>query len=200
MIKTFITGIVIGIVAVIAALHLFPAVDQAREASIISVSPNGGNRESFHVNIPMDRIMVGAQGRDNPLPPGMVWPGDPLLAGTRAELFKLRNSRDAVIGVASRIAARDQTVGQIVEWVLHMPARGSIFVTMSPQSASGSRVGSMRAGTREFATLVGRVSERWQADAEGSANAGRIQLDATFVSSEMYVPEPIDDEAAEDAE
>ena len=63
MIKTFLLGAVLGIVGVLVALNYVPVVDQHREASIISVMRNGGNSESFHINVPMDRIMIGAQGR-----------------------------------------------------------------------------------------------------------------------------------------
>ena len=182
MLRTFIIGIVLGITGVIAALHLLPVVDQARESSLITVAPNGGNLESFHVNIPMDRIMVGAPGQAEPLPPELAWPEDPMLSDTRAELFKLRNTRDAVVGVASRIAARDDS-GDVVEWVLHLPARGSLFVTMNPAPVDGQRTGVMRAGTREFGHLVGRVSERWVADSSDGVNAGRIELQAAFVST-----------------
>ena len=111
VIKTFVTGVILGIVAVVAAVYLLPAVDQYREASIISVTPNGGNAEVFHVNVPMDRIMLGAQGNANAVPPSLAWPQDPLLEGVQAEVFKLRNSRNAVVGVASRLAASDKQVG-----------------------------------------------------------------------------------------
>lgn len=182
VIRTFIIGIVLGITGVIVALHLLPAVDQARESSIISVTPNGGNAEAFHVNIPMDRIMIGAPGQTETVPPELDWPEEPIFSDARAELFKLRNTRNAVVGVASRIAARDAT-GDVVEWVLHLPARGSLFVTMNPAPLDGQRSGQMRAGTREFSDLVGLVSERWVADASDGVNAGRIELQASFVST-----------------
>ncbi len=182
MIRTFIIGFVLGITGVIAALHLLPAVDQARESSIITVTPNGGNAEAFHVNIPMDRIMIGAPGQEETVPPELEWPENSIFDETRTELFKLRNTRDAVVGVASRIAARDES-GDVVEWVLHLPARGSLFVTMDPAAVDGRRAGSMRAGTREFSDLVGRVSERWVADSSDGVNAGRIELETTFVST-----------------
>lgn len=186
MFKTFVTGIVLGVAAVIAALYYVPVVDQYREVSIISVSPNGGNSESFHVNVPMDRIMVGAQGRNNPLPPGMAWPEDEVFGGARTELFKLRNSRNAVIGVASRMAIDDDQVGDVIEWVLHLPARGSMFVSMRTSAVDGRRVGELRAGTREFGSLFGDVSERWVAQSSDLDNsqAGRIELVASFVSSD----------------
>lgn len=187
MVKTFFAGIILGIVAAFAVLHLQPAVDQFREPSIISVMPNGGNTEEFRINVPMDRIMVGAQGRSDPLPPGMEWPDDPLFSGMQSELFKVRNSRDTIIGVAARLAANDETAGNVIEWVLHMPARGSVFIRMQPEAASGSRrIGTISSGTREFSRLIGAMSERWIADTSepGDTPAGRIELVMQFVAEE----------------
>ena len=199
MIRTFIIGFVLGITGVIAALLLLPAVDQARESSIILVTPNGGNSEAFHVNIPMDRIMIGATGQDETVPPELEWPEDPMFNNARAELFKLRNTRDAVVGVASRVAARDES-SDVVEWVLHLPARGSLFVTMDPAPVDGRRAGNMRAGTREFSDLVGRVSETWVSDSSDGVNAGRIELEATFVSTIVDDDENLVDVETEEAE
>lgn len=187
MFKTFIAGILLGAGAASAVLYYFPAVNQFREHSLIVVHPNHGNTESFHVNVPMDRIMIGAPGRRNPLPAGLEWPDDEQFAGMRAELFKIRNGKDAVVGVASRIAASHEADGDFVEWVLHLPARGSVFVAMPAKaSEQGYRVGRLRSGTREFSELRGRVSERWVADTSGSAEApaGRIELITAFVSTE----------------
>ncbi len=173
----------LGLVAAAGALYAVPAVDQVREASVVLVAPNGGNFESFHANIPMDRVMVGAAGQEQPLPPGLDWPVDEVLAGVRTEVFKIRNARDAVVGVAVRTAAQreDQNV---IDWVLHLPARGSMFVNMDalPQEG-GHRLGEIRDGSREFAPLSGFVSERWVADTSGEEDApiGRIELTATYV-------------------
>ena len=185
MIKTYITGIVLGIVAVFAAAYFVPVVDQHRESSLIAVTPNGGIREAFHVNMPMDRIVVGARNAAPIVPPGLQWPDDPIVDGIHAELFKLRNANDTVIGVASRVAAAgDGTAGETVEWVLHFPARGSVFVSMLPEAAeAGYRVGWISAGTREFGDLEGQISERWVStgaeDTEGLS--GRIELVSRFV-------------------
>lgn len=186
MIKTFITGIVIGVAGVIAALHALPAVDLDREISIIAVTPNGGNAESFHINIPMDRIVSGDPGGNRNLPKDLAWPDNEIFAGARAEVFKLRNSRNAVVGVASRLAASSNQVGNVIEWVLHLPARGSLFVSLDPTAADGGRVGELRAGTREFDKIVGRLQERWVAKTAGEdeLSAGRIELLASFVSSD----------------
>ena len=188
MFKTFIAGILLGIAGAAAALYYFPAVNQSRELSMIVVHPNRGNTESFHVNIPMDRVMIGAPSQQEPLPVGLEWPVDPLFADTRAEVFKIRNGKDAVVGVASRIAANDASSGDIVEWVLHLPARGSAYVIMRAEPLEdGYRTGSLAAGTREFAPLVGRVTEHWVADTSGAEDAptGRIELTTAFVAEEV---------------
>jgi len=186
VIKTFIAGIILGVAGVLAALHFVPVVDQHREVSVISVTPNGGNSESFQVNIPMDRIMVGDRDSEKPLPPGLAWPESPIFDGSRTELFKVRNSRNAVVGVASRLAANNEQLGSVIEWVVHLPARGSMYISLNPEIADDGHSGEMRAGTREFDSLIGTVSERWVSDTTGAADApaGRIELVATFVSTE----------------
>ena len=187
MFKTFVAGILLGAAGAAAALYFVPVVDQYREQSLIVVQPNLGNTESFHANVPMDRIMVGTPGQENPLPAGLSWPDDPKFAGLRAELFKIRNGKDAVIGIASRIAASDAESGDIIEWVVHLPARGSIYVTMRPEVQEGGfRVGSLMAGTREFSALEGSAMERWIADSKSTdgAAAGRIELTTAFMAAE----------------
>jgi len=195
LLKTFIFGTLLGIAAGAGALYAYPAVDQHREASIVTVAPNGGNIESFHVNVPMDRIMVGAPGRKQPLPPGLRWPADEKLGGVRVELFKVRNARDIVVGVASRTLANDGD-NNVIDWVLHLPARGSLYVTMQPQALEGGlRRGGITAGSREFAPLNGFMTERWVADTSGEEDApsGRIELRANYVGE--FVPQ--DDEMLE---
>jgi len=151
---------------------------------MITVIPNVGNTEVFHANVPMDRIMIGAPRQDSPLPAGLDWPDDERLSGIRAELFKFRNANDTVVGVASRIAGSNEN-DDIVEWVLHLPARGSVYVTMQPLAdAGGYRTGELRAGTDEFSDLLGQVIERWVVDTSGIdlAPDGRIELITAFVA------------------
>lgn len=188
MFRTFIAGILLGLAIAGAALYYFPVVDQFREHSLIVVQPNGGNSESFHINVPTDRILIGAPEQQNPLPAGLEWPGDEQFANLRSEIFKIRNSKDAVVGIASRLAASNADSGNIIEWVLHLPARGSIYIAMqTAPSDGGQRIGETLSGTREFATLRGLVSERWVADTSDSENAssGRIELLTTLVSTEF---------------
>lgn len=183
LLKTFFLGIVLGLAAAAGALYAIPVVDQVREASIVKVTPNGGNSETFHINVPMDRIVLGDAGQAGAVPPGLKWPTDEVLANVRAELFKIRNARDAVVGVAVRAAATSQE-NSVIDWVLHLPARGSLFVNMDVAPLEGGfRIGEIASGSREFAPLSGFMTERWiENDSnEEDAPAGRIELLATYV-------------------
>ena len=186
MFKSLIAGIVLGAVAAVAAVYFVPVVDQHREVSIIAVTQNGGNTELFHITVPMDRILIGASGQSNPLPPGLEWPDDLQFANIRTELFKIRNVRDVVVGIASRMAASSDKVGDSIEWVLHLPSRGSAFITMRPEVIRGGlRVGRLRAGTREFDRLHGRLTERWVPNTSVGEGVpeGHFELLMAFVSS-----------------
>jgi hypothetical protein len=184
VIKTFATGILLGVAGAVAALHYIPVIDVSREVSVIAVTPNGGNSESFHINVPGDRIMIDAEKGANPLPQEVRWPEHESLHGSRSELFKVRNSNDVVIGVANRLAIHNPQRGDVIEWVLHLPARGTMYVSVSPKEREGLRAGTLTAGTREFDGLVGGLSERWIAGdgSEDEPAGGRIELVTTFVA------------------
>jgi len=129
--------------------------------------------------------MVGTAGEKSGLPTGLKWPQDDVFAGVSAELFKIRNARDVVIGVAARTVAKEEE-SDVIDWVLHLPARGTLFFNMAPDAQEGGhRIGRLRAGSNEFALLRGFVVERWVADTSGEedAPAGRIELMATYVGT-----------------
>jgi len=185
MIKTYVFGLLLGVAATIATAWFVPFVDQHRESSIISVTPNGGNTEVFYINIPFDRVLYGAPGDGRQVPDDLRWPEDPVLGGVRAEMFKIRNERDTVVGVASRVAGESDAAGATIEWVLHLPARGSVFIAMRPEAGEGGyRLGRIRAGTREFDALQGSLTERWVdmgGDVDRGSPSGRIELVSRFV-------------------
>ncbi|HEX7061489.1 MAG TPA: hypothetical protein VF200_05930 [Woeseiaceae bacterium] len=182
MVKSFNFGIVFGIAATAAALWFVPAVDQHREPSIVAVEANGGNRETFHVNLPDDRIVAHGGGAAA-VPAELHWPASAVLAGVEAEVFKLRDAHDVVVGLASRLAGPGDATGSVLEWSLHLPARGTVYAVMQPGAPTGDyREGVLRAGTREFAKLEGRVLERYVPDV--AADGGRIELTTVLVGVE----------------
>lgn len=184
MFKTFNLGIVLGIALAAAIVYSFPVVDQHREQSLISVHANGGNSELFHISLPEDRIMAGAQGAQRPTPLGLDWPEHEFLANIQAELFKVRNEKGIVVGAASRMSGEMEEHGPFVEWVVHLPARGTMFVKMAVSpSPDGYRQGNLRAGTREFLTLNGVILERFvqEEDDPELGAVGRIELAAALV-------------------
>jgi len=174
VIKTFVFGIVLGVAATLAGFFFLPVVDLARETSVVEVLPNGGNAESFHINIPMDRIAVGSSG--TAVPADLVWPEE--FNDTSTELYKLRDIHDVVIGVAGRTVVTTADDGRGIEWVLHMPARGSVYLRMdSGVAEDGRRYGDIVAGTREFDNTIGQFSEAYaEVEGDDELRQGRIQL------------------------
>ena len=186
LLKTFYLGIALGIVMAATLVYSIRVVDQHREISLISVHANGGNSESFHIRLPDDRIMAGVSGLPRLTPPGLEWPELDFLANIQTEMFKVRNENGVVVGTASRMSGKSEQHGLFVEWAIHLPARGTMYVSMAPNpSPDGYREGSLRAGTREFLTLNGVVLERFVKDdfSLDTDGAGRIELAAALVGS-----------------
>jgi len=189
LLKTFIIGILLGMLAAAGALYTIPVVDQYREVSIVTVAPNGGNSELFHINIPADRVMIGATGKDGDVPLELAWPQDKVFENIGTEIFKVRNAKDAVIGVAARTVAKEGDT-DLTDWVIHLPARGSLFVNMESQPEAGrARIGKLRTGSREFGDLNGFIAESWVSNtsSEDGVPRGRIELRADCVSASSPV-------------
>jgi hypothetical protein len=191
--RILIVGIFAGIAGAGALTYFVPAVDLHRERSLMSVQPNGGNSETFRINLPRDRVLVGLAGADNGFPAGLNWPSEDVLGNFQAEIFKVRDRNDVVVGVASRLASSTETAGSFIEWSLHLPARGTIYaqMEMSP-SEDGFRTGIMRAGTREFEVLSGSVRERFIAEVDDGDHDvdSRIELVTALVG---VLDEDVDD-------
>jgi hypothetical protein len=184
LIKLFVLGVILGLAAAAGLAYSVPVVDLHREASHITVRANGGNVESFRINLPRDRIMVGLAGADTALPAGLDWPDANLLGDLQAEMFKVRDRNNAVIGVASRLASASEATGSFIEWTVHLPARGTVYMQMDLRpTAAGFRNGRLTAGTGEFEKLTGNVREQLisgDADEDGDS-AGRIELETAFI-------------------
>lgn len=183
MIKTFLLGLVLGAVGAGALMWYVPPVNLHRERSHVTVQPNGGNVEEFRINLPRDRIMVGLPDPNSSIPAALDWPGRELLGDSQAELFKVRDRYDTVVGLGSRIASASEESGPFIEWALHFPARGTMYVKMEmTPSEDGVRNGVLVSGTRDFAKLTGGLREEFVAAAADEEEAqGRIRLNAMLV-------------------
>lgn len=188
----------LGAAGAAALTYSVPAVDLHREASHISVQANGGNVETWRVDLPRDRIMVGLAGQENALPAELEWPSANEFGNLQAEMFKVRDRYGVVIGVASRLASASEATGAFIEWVVNLPARGTVYLRMDvAPSAEGHRNGRLTAGTGEFETLSGSVREQFitAVEDEDSNIDGRIELITAFVGllgDEIVAP--LDDE------
>ena len=87
-------------------------------------------------------------------------------------------------GVASRLASASEATGPFIQWALHLPARGTIYMQMElAASTEGHRNGTLLAGTRDFEALSGSVIEQFVTGRiQGqSVGEGRIDLITEFV-------------------
>jgi hypothetical protein len=101
----------------------------------------------------------------------------------QAEIFKVRDRNNTVVGVASRLASASEETGPFIEWALHLPARGTMYIKMQVlPTEDGVRNGALISGTREFAVLTGSVRERFvNAPGDDPDIQGQIWLEATTV-------------------
>ncbi len=184
MFRTFIFGLVLGLAGTGAYLHFVPVVDQYRVPSHVTVQTNGGNQEIFSIRLPGDRIMVGQPGAVSPIPAGLAWPDAAAFAGFQAELFKIRDQDDTVIGVASRMKRSAGSGEDFVQWAVHLPARGTMFAVLEPNPGAGqARSGTLSVGTGEFEFRRGSVRESFvRDDADSDPDSeGRIDLQVALI-------------------
>lgn len=182
--KTFLLGLLLGIGGAVWLAGWYPFVDPVRFASESGVARNGGRTESFHIQIPEDRVLgaAAAGGAAPSVPAGLSLP---VAAGDGAvEIYKLRNASGKVVGLASRIRGGDAAY---TDWTLMLPARGALFLTaagpevsphamtaamtaagaaddpaaQSPTSTMFEILGDVAGGSGEFAGIVGSFSEEW---------------------------------------
>lgn len=194
MIKLFTFGVVLGLAASVGVLYAFPAVDLERESSIVSVQPNGGTRERFQVALPADRLMAGRGGRSS-YPTDMLWPETLASLPADVELFKVRDEQSRVVGIGSRLVVRGDA--PYVEWALHLPARGTMYLNIDGRpAAEGGRRGTLRGGTREFLGRSGFAGERFLSAEGKDAGEGILELvTITIAEAEQSATERMEEAA-----
>lgn len=174
--KTFLLGLLLGIGGAVWFAGWYPVVDPVRFPSESGVARNGGRTESFHIQIPDDRVLraVSPAAAGPAMPDGVIsLPAD--AGDAAAELYRLRNASGKVIGLASRVWHGGDA--PYTDWTLLLPARGAVYLTAAGAGnpAAGADVprpvlGDVIGGSREFSGIVGSYSEEWtieERDADG---------------------------------
>lgn len=136
--RLFAISFLAGLLVVVLATTFWPLPTHLRYRSLITVPTDGGRQEEFVIRWPEDRIRLPGQDRADL--PATAAVGAAVLedsAGQRAsaELFRLRDADDNVIGVATRLAG---TGGAIADpgrsasnWLLVIPSRGALFLAQT---------------------------------------------------------------------
>jgi hypothetical protein len=136
--RLFVIAFIAGLLSVALAAALWPLPQHVRFRSLITVPPDGGRQEDFVIRWPEDRIARPSEARTE-LPP-MAAAGSAVLedsAGRRAsaEMFRLRDTEDNVIGVAARLAGTGGAVAgrgrAASSWLLVIPSRGALFLAQT---------------------------------------------------------------------
>ena len=120
---------------------------------------------------------------DAAIPAALDWPGYEQVGDLQAEIFKIRDRNNTVVGIGSRLASAEEPTGMFIEWALHFPARGTMYIKMEvTPSADGFRNGIVVSGTRDFGMLSGSVREQFIANVENNDEVqSRIRLEALLV-------------------
>jgi len=136
--RLFIVAFFAGLLVVALTTALWRLPEPLRYPSLISVAPDGGRQEDFMIRWPEDRISRPGEARSGLHAAAVV--GAAVLedtAGRRAsaEVFRLRDAEDNIIGVAGRLAG---TGGAIADpgrsasnWLIVIPSRGAMYLTQT---------------------------------------------------------------------
>jgi hypothetical protein len=133
--RLFVVGFIAGLLAMVVAATLWPLPSHLRIRSLTSVPADGGRQEDFVIHWPEDRIArpdEAASGLPAAAAVGAAVLEDSAGRRVSAEMFRVRDTEDTVIGVASRLAG---TGGAIADagrsasnWLIVIPSRGALFL------------------------------------------------------------------------
>ena len=150
---TLILGFLAGLAGTLGFAYQAPYLEQQRVRAISEVVPNGGRLERFRIRL-ADDVLMQAPGTSSDaltIPEEAEWFPELAPFAGLAAVYRLRNERDEIIGVASRVRGIESE--EQVEWVLYLPARG--LLALDGASVDTVEVGDIATGDREFAGLAG---------------------------------------------
>jgi len=133
--RSFLVAFAVGFALVAALAYVYPLPGHERYRSLITVLPNGGRQEDFVIRWPADRIATGPHGDGEVTSagaPGVLAMDDAQGHRASAEVFRLRDAKGNVIGLASRVAAlglpREPVGVSTTSWLLLIPSRGALLL------------------------------------------------------------------------
>lgn len=146
MARIFTFSFLAGLVLAGLAATFWPLPGHLRFRSLIAVQSDGGAQENFQIEWPGDRI--ARPGEDRATLPAGAAVGVSVLedsAGHRssAELFRLRDAEDNVIGVAARLTGSGGVVADpgrsASTWLLVIPSRGALYLAQTDRMDATAR-------------------------------------------------------------
>ncbi len=117
--RVFLLSFAAGLITALLVALLYPYTDQVRYRSLSSAMANGGRLETFYVELPADRL----------LPAQDVEFGAPGDRDVRAELFRIRDAEDRIVGLAGKLSGDPGTGVSVSDWTLAISGRGGLFLT-----------------------------------------------------------------------
>ena len=194
----FFAGFLSAFALVFLAAGFYPLPGHIRYPSENIVLPNGGRQETFTIELPSDRIALPKFARTAPYPQrGFLPTGQDRVT---AEIYRLRNGKGTVIGIASKVTGRIPDAAarplRVSDWVLLLPSRGALLLnqinaqlirqrgatTLNEQQVTAGPApegeGIVIRGTDEFAGLRGTYTETLRVEHidAGGVTHGRIEL------------------------
>ncbi|MEN7342097.1 MAG: hypothetical protein AAAFM81_04110 [Pseudomonadota bacterium] len=150
---TLIFGFLAGLAGALGFAYQAPYLEQQRVRAISEVVPNGGRLERFQIRL-ADDVLMQAPGVNSDaltIPEDAEWFPELAPFAGLAAVYRLRNERDEIVGVASRVRGIESE--EQVEWILYLPARG--LLALDGASVDTVELGDIASGDREFAGLAG---------------------------------------------
>lgn len=176
--RLFLATFILGALLTLLAARLYPLPEPPRLPSDSIALANGGREEAFFIRLPDDRLGSprGAAVATFPAQ-SFASEGDRIFA----ELFRVRDSEDRIIGLASKmsgnVAVSEARAQQNADWTLLIPSRGGLSMSTAGLPADQSRLypanrlgldparsGLILFGTEEFANLTGFFVEETKID------------------------------------
>jgi hypothetical protein len=174
LIRVFLVSFVLGLLATVVVARFFPFPEPPRVYSEASALANGGREEVFLIRLPEDRLGSPRAATTSDFPQQSF-----SAVGKHrimAELFRIRDAKGRVIGIASRMngTVPDQQQGSeaATDWMLLLPGRGALVMSRAAVEVGGERKfqvdrmgfsfansGPLIAGSGDFAELSGFYEE-----------------------------------------